>query len=233
MSGPAAYCEAIFELAEDEIDTVRIRVAERLGVSRAAVSEMVQRLVEMELVRLEGTSIRLTGSGRELAEQSVRRHRLAERLLVDVLGLGWAEAHEIAGTWQHVINDRTEAAIDRVLGSPTTCPHGNPIPGSTPDGARTAGLDPMAVGQMAVGSVGTVSRVTEQLEVQPGMLASLEHAGLVPGTRVEVLSIGHDGSLAVRASRGVLALSSATAARILVTPGDLGQISDAVARGRH
>lgn len=233
MSGPAAYCEAIFELAEDEIDTVRIRVAERLGVSRAAVSEMVQRLVEMDLVHLDGTSIRLTTSGHAVAEQSVRRHRLAERLLVDVLGLGWAEAHEIAGTWQHVINDRTEEAIDRVLGSPTTCPHGNPIPGSTPDGALAVGRDPMAVGQMSVGSVGTVARVTEQLEVQPGMLASLEHAGLVPGTRVEVLSIGHDGSLAVRASRGVLALSSATAARILVTPGDLGQISDAVARGLH
>src|SRR3954454_17206279 len=90
------YCEAVFELQEDDVDVIQARIAERLGVSRPAVSEMIKRMEHQGLVDVD-RQIVLTGQGRVLAEQVVRRHRLAERLLTDVLGLSWAEAHKEAG----------------------------------------------------------------------------------------------------------------------------------------
>jgi DtxR family Mn-dependent transcriptional regulator len=185
---------------------------------------MVRKLEELGLVEVVMHRVSLTAAGLDVAERSVRRHRLAERLLVDVLGLGWAEAHGVAGAWQHVIDDRVEEAIDRLLGTPATCPHGNPIPG------RSVSSDGVALSSLAVGDVAQVRRVTEQLEVIPGMLESLERSGLVPGTRVEVLSLAPDGTSAVKACRGVVALSRMTADAILVTPGDLSAIASALGR---
>jgi DtxR family Mn-dependent transcriptional regulator len=123
------YCECIFELEEDDVAVIQARIAERLQVSRPAVSEMIKRLETEGLITTDG-AIRLTAAGQGLAQRVVRRHRLAERFLTDLLGLSWAEAHHEAGRWEHVISDGVEAALDRVLGNPTTCPHGNPIPGS-------------------------------------------------------------------------------------------------------
>jgi DtxR family Mn-dependent transcriptional regulator len=100
------YCEAIFELREDDVEVIQARIAERLEVSRPAVSEMIRRLETEGLVRVTSGKIDLTGDGRELAERVVRRHRLAERLLTDVLGLSWSEAHTEAGKWEHVISDQ-------------------------------------------------------------------------------------------------------------------------------
>src|SRR4249920_2874513 len=124
------YCECIFELDEDDVDVIQARIADRLNISRPAVSEMIKRLEVEKLVASERNKIRLTASGRELAERVVRRHRLAERFLTDILGLSWADAHREAGRWEHVMSHDVERAMDRVLGGPTTCPHGNPIPGS-------------------------------------------------------------------------------------------------------
>ena len=123
------YCEAIFELHEDDLDVIQARIADRLDVSRPAVSEMIKRMEADGLVKL-GSNITLTSKGTELAEQIVRRHRLAERFLTDVLKLSWADAHREAGKWEHVISPPVEDAMARLLGEPTTCPHGNPIPGS-------------------------------------------------------------------------------------------------------
>src|SRR5688572_5205644 len=124
------YCEAIFELAEDDVEVIQARIADRLMVSRPAVSEMIRRLETDGLVKIDHNSISLSTSGQRLAERVVRRHRLAERLLTDVLGLSWADAHKEAGKWEHVISQPVEEALVRVLGDPTTCPHGNPIPGA-------------------------------------------------------------------------------------------------------
>jgi DtxR family Mn-dependent transcriptional regulator len=124
------YCECIFELKEDRVKVVQARIAERLQVSRPAVSEMIRRLEAEHLLTIDGGLITLTPAGNELAQRVVRRHRLAERFLTDMLGLSWADAHHEAGKWEHVMSDAVESAMDRVLGSPTTCPHGNPIPGS-------------------------------------------------------------------------------------------------------
>ena len=121
------YCEAIFELREDDLAVIQARIADRLHVSRPAVSDMVRRMAAEGLVDISD-GIHLTASGTQLAERVVRRHRLAERFLTDVLGLSWSEAHTEAGRWEHVLTDTVEAAMNRLLGDPTTCPHGNPIP---------------------------------------------------------------------------------------------------------
>src|SRR3954452_8818049 len=134
------YCETIFELQEDDVDVIQARIAERLSVSRAAVSEMIKRLDVEGLVSVSHGTIRLTAAGLVLAERVVRRHRLAERFLTDILGLSWADAHREAGKWEHVISDPVEQAIMRVLDNPTTCPHGNPIPGSDYAAPETVAL---------------------------------------------------------------------------------------------
>ena len=214
----AAYLEAIFELDEDDITAVQVRIAERMGVSRPAVSEMVRKLRRRGLVVVEGGQVRLTATGLEHAERRVRRHRIAERFLTDVLGLGWAQAHAEAEAWERVMNARTEAAMSAVLGDPTTCPHGNPIPGS-------AWTDPNAVplDEVAIGGSFKVVRITEQLEFVPGMLEALELAGLQPEVRGRLVSTSPDGSFAVEIvddgdTRRPLALAGATAERILVHP---------------
>jgi DtxR family Mn-dependent transcriptional regulator len=125
------YLETILELEESGIPPMRARIVERLGVSAPAVSETVKRLErEGYLVLDERRRLRLTDTGRRYATSIMRRHRLAERLLVDVLHVPWSEVHEEAGRLEHAISPRLEAYLVKLLGDPGTCPHGNPIPGS-------------------------------------------------------------------------------------------------------
>ena len=139
------YCEAIFELDEDDLDVIQARIADRLEVSRPAVSEMIRKMEANDLVSVGG-GITLTTKGRAMAEQIVRRHRLAERFLTDVLHLSWADAHREAGKWEHIISPVVEAAIVSMLDEPTTCPHGNPIPGTEYDPGETRQLKSLDVG---------------------------------------------------------------------------------------
>lgn len=206
------YCETIFELREDDVEVIQARIAERLEVSRPAVSEMIRRLEAGGLVRLTAGKIDLTADGRELAERVVRRHRLAERLLTDVLGLSWAEAHAEAGKWEHVISDQVETAMVRLLGDPTTCPHGNPIPGS--DYVAPASV---TLAEVGTGAEFTVSRIPEELEFTPGMLEFLERSALCPGERGEVTAVSPDGTLTVRVRGNHVGVGAFAAARILVT----------------
>ncbi len=122
------YCEAIFELREDDVDVIQARIAERLEVSRPAVSEMIRRMEKTAWSPSTDGSIRLTDDGMSLAESVVRRHRLAERFLTDMLGLSWAEAHIEAGRWEHVISPTVETAMMRVLGRPHHLPARQPHP---------------------------------------------------------------------------------------------------------
>lgn len=207
------YCEAIFELREDDLDVIQARIAERLQVSRPAVSEMIKRMVGEGLVTLED-GIRLTTSGARLAERVVRRHRLAERFLTDILGLSWAEAHTEAGRWEHVLSDPVEAAMNRLLGDPTTCPHGNPIPGS----AYTT-PDTVVLCEIPVGTSFVVARIPEELEFTPGLLELLEDAALVPGTRGEVTASSPDGTVTVRIDERHVGIGTFASERILVLVG--------------
>src|SRR4051812_496208 len=155
------YCETIFELEEDAVDVIQARIAERLEVSRPAVSEMIKRMEHEGLVSIDGT-ISLTVDGLRLAESVVRRHRLAEVFLTDILGLSWAEAHRYAGRSEHVISDRVDEAMMQLLGDPTTSPHGNPIPGS-----KYAAPEAISLDQLAVAAQFIVSRIPEKLKFTP------------------------------------------------------------------
>jgi DtxR family Mn-dependent transcriptional regulator len=209
---PEEYCEAIFELREDDVDVIQARIAERLLVSRPAVSEMIKRLEHDGLVRVDHGRIDLTAEGLRLAERVVRRHRLAERFLTDMLGLSWAVAHKEAGKWEHVISDEVEAAIVRVLGEPTTCPHGNPIPGSLYEAPEA-----VALGDVPVGSGFVVSRIPEELEFTPGLLEFLEGSELLPGRTGTVTASSPDGTTTVEIDGNRVGIGAFAAARILVT----------------
>ena len=204
------YCETIWELHEDDVDVIQARIAERMHVSRPAVSEMIRRMEQEGLVEVDRT-VQLTADGRTLAETVVRRHRLAERLLTDILGLSWAEAHQEAGRWEHVISDNVEAAIVRLLDDPTTCPHGNPIPGT----AYTA-PDTVALSDLGVGAGFTVMRIPEELEFTPGLLDFLEDASIQPGHTGTVTASSPDGTTTVEIDGRHVGVGSFASARILV-----------------
>ena len=205
------YCECIYELAEDDLDVIQARIADRLQVSRPAVSEMIRRLDAEGLITNDGT-ITLTAKGLELAQRVVRRHRLAERFLTDVLQLSWAEAHHEAGKWEHIISDNVEVAMNRLLGDPTTCPHGNPIPGSD-----YIELDLSPLSEHPVGERFTVRRIPEELEFTPGLLEFLEQSSLRPGSCGVVTAASPDGTLTVDVDgRGVVGVGAFASERILV-----------------
>ncbi|MEK7292487.1 MAG: metal-dependent transcriptional regulator [Actinomycetota bacterium] len=206
------YCECIFELREDNLEIIQARNAERLNVSRPSVSEMIHRMESEGLVTAMGSRIRLTALGESIAVRVVRRHRISERFLVDVLGLSWSVAHHEACKWEHVITAEVESAMNKFLGTPTTCPHGNPIPGSNY-------VEPMLKSLVAfdVGTEFTVARITEELEFTPGVLDFLQQAKIVPGLRGVIVSSGADGSRTVRVYGRPVDIDAFTSARILVT----------------
>lgn len=206
------YCECIFELREDGVEVIQARIADRLRVSRPSVSEMIKRLSEESLITVTGGHIDLTEAGEKLARRVVRRHRLAERFITDILGLSWALAHREAGRWEHVMSDEVEVAMSRVLGEPTTCPHGNPIPGSSYSPPPAKRLKEMPVGQSF-----TISRIPEELEFTPGMLDFLERTRLVPGTTATVLTTNRMGEMTVRVEGTDVDVDSFACSRIFVT----------------
>ena len=206
------YCETIFELAEDDLDVIQARIADRLDISRPAVSEMIRRMQAEGLVEEGRGTIELTPRGHSLAETVVRRHRLAECFLTDILGLPWADAHQEAGKWEHIISPAVEQAMIRVLEQPTTCPHGNPIPGSGYEPPEMVSLD-----TLAVGGEFTVQRIPEELEFQPGMLEFLEQARVTPGSAGMVVARSPDGTITLDVEGSPVGLSGYATSRILVT----------------
>jgi DtxR family Mn-dependent transcriptional regulator len=205
------YCECIFELDEDDVAVIQARIAERLQVSRPAVSEMIRRLDAEGLITTDG-AIRLTTAGQALAQRVVRRHRLAERFLTDMLGLSWADAHHEAGRWEHVMSSAVEDAMDRVLGNPTTCPHGNPIPGSLYDAP-----DMVPLSDIVVGNSFTVVRIPEELEFSPGVLDFLEEASILPGRSGVLTGTAPDGTVTIIIDGHAVGVGSFASSRILVT----------------
>ena len=134
------YLETMLSLSEEGVPVIQARIAERLGRSAPSVSEMLDRLREDGYVERDGRRLSLTESGQALAEKVVRKHRLAERLLVDVIGLEWHKVHREAGRWEHVISDDVEARLGGVARRPCHLPSrqpdpGVPLPGSFNPGA--------------------------------------------------------------------------------------------------
>jgi DtxR family Mn-dependent transcriptional regulator len=178
------YLETILEIEEEGIPPIRARIVERLGLSAAAVSEQVGRLIEQGYAELlDDRTLRLTDKGRELATSIVRRHRLAERLLVDVIGLEWEKVHREADRWEHAISAEVEEKLVVLLGDPATCPHGNPIPGSH---SLQEATPTMALTQAEPGRV-RVTRISEKIELDDDALAFLAAALLIPGATASVV----------------------------------------------
>ncbi|HET7524227.1 MAG TPA: metal-dependent transcriptional regulator [Acidimicrobiales bacterium] len=206
------YLEAIHELGEEGIVVIQARLAERLGHSAPAVSEMIRRLRDEGYVEEKERPLLLTDRGRVLAESVVRKHRLAERLLTDIIGLPWEKAHLEAGRWEHVISDEVEERLVEVLGNPTTCPHGNPIPGS---GAAREDLTVLSDSRQ--GDHVRLERVTEQIEIDLESLSYLSAHGFVPGTEATVASRAPDGTLILDLGPRTIALGPALAQQLFVT----------------
>lgn len=179
------YLETVLELEESGIRPMRARIVERLGVSAPAVSETVRRLEREGYLTLDDSrAIRLTDKGRTFATSIMRRHRLAERLLTDVLKVPWSQVHEEAGRLEHAISPRLEAHLVALLGDPGTCPHGNPIPGSI--NARDVSTQ-VPLGTTAAGTTVVVRRIDEELEAQFDRMQELEAGGVMPGRMLQVL----------------------------------------------
>ncbi len=209
----ADYLEALYELEEEGFPMVQAEIARWMGVSRPSVSEHVKRLVGDGLLTADGRTLGFTDRGRVMAIALVRRHRLAEHLLIDVIGLPWHQAHQEAEVWERVISAQVEARLVEILDDPGACPHGNPIPGSSHevDVTRLTALK-----DVRPGSTVTLRRLTEDLELELAVMRFLEESGLMPGAEIVVDGIGPDGSMSLSVAGRSAALGAELADNLWV-----------------
>jgi DtxR family transcriptional regulator, Mn-dependent transcriptional regulator len=198
------YLQTIEALAEEGAPIIQARIAERLGKSPPSVSEMLDRLVHDGYVDRSGREISLTEQGRAIATSVIRKHRLAERLLVDVIGLPWHLVHEEAGRWEHVMSDSVEDRLVQLLGDPATCPHGNPIPGSA--NRRAIPTSQVRLSDIGQGETVTFERLTEEVEMDGAALRYLDDAGFIPGITARVAAKAPDGTMLMEVGGRTVAL---------------------------
>lgn len=180
------YLAAIYDLGSSGKPVIGARLAKHMGVSAPAVTESIQRLTRGGYVRVgRGKELALTPKGRQIAEVMARRHRLLERWLTDKLGLDWTEAHEEAHRLEHAISPRVEDRLAEMLGMPSTCPHGNPIPGM----ARPSRVEPFPLAQAKPGTTVVVERITEEAEADKRLLEHLWKHDVRPGRRFKITEV--------------------------------------------
>jgi len=203
------YLRTIYELEEEGVVPLRARIAERLGQSGPTVSQTVARMERDGLVVVAGDRhLELTDDGRSRAVAVMRKHRLAERLLIDVIGLEWELVHAEACRWEHVMSDAVERKLVALLDDPQVSPYGNPIPGldelrapQAPEGTVRASAPPtLEVGLQRLdefarrgGGRVEVRRIAEHVQVDADLMGELKLAGIVPGSDVEVGGIPRFG----------------------------------------
>lgn len=185
------YLRTILELEEEGIPVLRARIAERLGHSGPTVSETVSRMGRDGLLAVNDRLIELSAEGRRRAVRVMRKHRLAERLLIDVIGLEYEYVHPEACRWEHVMSDRVERKIIALLQHFDSSPYGNPIPGLDELGVTEAeviraGLVPLADLAPSETHVVVLRQIAEAAQDDEDALSLLERAGVVPGARVYV-----------------------------------------------
>lgn len=184
------YLETIYNMSAENEVVIGARLADKFGVSAPTVTEMLKRLVRDGYVEMDNKrQVTLTDAGNQAAEAVLRRHRLTERFLADMLGMQWHQVHEEAGRLEHFISGAVEERVIASLSYPTTCPHGNPIPGSVPS-ARTYLKDQGAIrlSTLANGEKAAVLLISEVVEDEEGLILYLHEKGLTPGTLLTVLS---------------------------------------------
>jgi DtxR family Mn-dependent transcriptional regulator len=204
------YLETIYKLSQDG-PAKPTQIAEEIGVSGPTVTNTLKRLEAAGLVRREGTDVLLTDEGRAHSLDIVRRHRIAERFLVDVLGIDWHDVHEDACLLEHALSPRVLAALEVYLDNPEVCPHGHPIPAADGTVRTVAGV---ALSTVSAGSDVVVVQVAENDEA---VLAYLQEVGLKPGAGVRVVEVApFGGPLLVEVGERQLPLAREIAALVLV-----------------
>jgi DtxR family Mn-dependent transcriptional regulator len=192
------YLRTVFELEEEGVVPLRARIAERLSQSGPTVSQTVARMERDGLLRVQGDRhLELTDSGRDLAVRVMRKHRLAECLLVNVIGLPWEDVHIEACRWEHVMSEEVERRLVALLDNPTRCPHGNPIPGLDELGGHSEEISKeplMAMARAATeaGAPAVVRRIGEQVQSDSDLMLRLKLIGIQPGREV-ILAASDDG----------------------------------------
>lgn len=207
------YLEAIYKLAQDGAPAGIPALAERLGISPVSANEMIRRLERDGLVAYAPyKGVTLTPEGEARALNVLRRHRLWERFLVDMLDMPWDEAHQAACDLEHVSSPGLIDRLERFLGEPGTCPHGHLVPSATGEMASRSGC---TLSALADGDPATILAVPEE---DPGVLTYLSSLGLRPGTSIVVESVApFDGPMMIRVGDRAVALGQNLAMRILVS----------------
>ncbi|HEX5533258.1 MAG TPA: metal-dependent transcriptional regulator [Actinomycetales bacterium] len=221
------YLRTIFELEEEGIPPLRARIAERLQQSGPTVSQTVARMERDGLLVVGGDRhLELTPEGRTRATRVMRKHRLAERLLVDVIGLEWEYVHDEACRWEHVMSERVERRLLALLDNPTESPYGNPIPGlaelgsfddGEPEPDYLAGLVNLVEATRDGSSVELlVRRLGEPLQTDPVLLARLAALGVKPGSRIEAQQVAGVVRVARADAQGPVDLPDGVANHVFV-----------------
>ena len=219
------YLRTILELEEENIVALRARIAERLRHSGPTVSQTIGRMERDGLVVVSGNRhLELTELGRRRATEVMRKHRLAERLLADVIGLDWAYVHDEACRWEHVMSERVERRLYDLLGHPTESPYGNPIPGLEEIGGIAAelfhdGVTSLvsAVAAAEPGAKLKLVRLAEPVQVEPELLTQLDEAGLRPGAELTAEVVAGYISVRVPGIEGALELPPEVASHVFVS----------------
>jgi DtxR family transcriptional regulator, Mn-dependent transcriptional regulator len=220
------YLRTILELEEEGVVPMRARIAERLEQSGPTVSQTVARMERDGLVLIAGDRhLELTDEGRRLAERVMRKHRLAECLLVDVIGLEWEQVHAEACRWEHVMSDAVERRVLALLDHPTESPYGNPIPAlaelgekGEPDPFLEEGM--VALSDLASGESRTVivRRIGEPIQTDAQVMQTLRRAGVQPGASVSVTP-GAGGGVQVGSGGEAAELEPGVAMHVFVAKG--------------
>ncbi|MFL6150147.1 MAG: iron dependent repressor, metal binding and dimerization domain protein [Pseudonocardiaceae bacterium] len=205
------YLRTIFELEEEGVVPLRARIAERLGQSGPTVSQTVARMERDGLLTVaDDRHLELTAEGRSRATSVMRKHRLAELLLVDVIGLEWEQVHTEACRWEHVMSEAVERKLVALLGNPTMSPYGNPIPGLDELGVGEAAgpvePDLVRLDEVARRGGGTVEvrRIAEHVQLDPTLMGDLHKVDAVPGNVVEVAAQARASHPVVLSGRGTM-----------------------------
>jgi DtxR family transcriptional regulator, Mn-dependent transcriptional regulator len=193
------YLLNIYTLSSEGRTVIAARLAEALEVAPPTVTATLHRMARDGLIIMgPQKEVGLTEAGQMMAETMVRRHRLAERLLIDILGLDWADVHEEAHRFEHAISPRVEERILAVLGDPTTCPHGSPIPGT----GAVYSSEAFRVESASAGDHVVIERISEDAENDRELLSFFQRSGLLPGREFDVgdvepynslIMLRHDG----------------------------------------
>jgi DtxR family transcriptional regulator, Mn-dependent transcriptional regulator len=218
------YLKTIYELEEEGIVPLRARIADRLHQSGPTVSQTVARMERDGLLHVDADRhLELSELGRAHAIRVMRKHRLAERLLTDIVGLDWELVHDEACRWEHVISEEVEKRLVAILDNPTESPYGNPIPGLEELGVAAApeqfrdGVAPLTTVVRTLPSHVQVKRLSEPIQTDPKLMATLRSAGVVPGQAVEAART--DEGVRIGPDDSGIELSTAVASHVFVRAG--------------